>query len=67
MKRLAVLFSFLLLGAGLAGAAGPAALAAQPAPPAVQRGYSYAAYWNGLYSEPNADAALADLRAMGVA
>ena len=67
MKRLAVLFSFLLLGVGLALAAGPAApVAAQPAPPSVQRGYSYAAYWNGLYSEPNADAALADLRAMGV-
>ena len=32
-----------------------------------QHGYSFAAWWNGVYSDPNADRALAEMRQMGVA
>ena len=46
-------------------AGGPAAPPARAAAP-LQNGYSYATWWPGLYSEPNADVALAELRAMGV-
>lgn len=56
-QRLALLFA-LLVFAGLAARAG----AVQP----IQKGYSFAAYWNGSYSHPNADLALAELRQMGV-
>jgi imidazolonepropionase-like amidohydrolase len=31
----------------------------------IQNGYSYATYWNGLYSDPNADRAVAELADMG--
>ena len=31
-----------------------------------QHGYSFAAWWSGVYSDPNSDRSLADLRAMGV-
>jgi len=45
-----------------------AALGQQPAAAQTprQNGYSFAAYWNGLYSDPNADRALAEMADMGV-
>lgn len=60
IARLAWLVVFLGLGSGLA--ARPTA-----AQTPKQNGYSFAAYWNGLYSDPNADRALTNLRDMGVA
>jgi hypothetical protein len=36
-----------------------------PAPPGFQKGISYAAWWQGLYSTPEADQALVELAATG--
>ena len=62
MNRKSLALLLMLLGVGL-NAAAPTA--AQPTPPAIQRGYSFAAWWSGIYSDPNADRALAELADMG--